>query len=108
MGSSMGYSSMSMDSRFGGGQPEMKTRPDNSTVLVKNLPYSLDWQTLKKHFQKVGDIRFAEIKMDGGKSAGWGLICFRKEEDAQRAINLMHRSKLEGREVIVRMYTGAN
>ena len=51
------------------------------------LPYSLDWQTLKKHFQQVGDVRFAEIKMEGGKSAGWGLICFRKEEDAQRAIS---------------------
>ena len=56
--------------------------------VIFQLPYSLDWQTLKKHFQQVGDVRFAEVKMDGGKSAGWGLICFRKEEDAQRAISM--------------------
>ena len=44
-------------------------------------------QMLNGLYVFLGDIRFAEIKMEGGKSAGWGLICFRKEEDAQRAIS---------------------
>lgn len=51
------------------------------------LPYSLDWQTLKSKFASVGEIRFAEIsKNDKGRSNGWGLVSFRREEDALVAV----------------------
>lgn len=83
---------------------DMKTRADRSTVIVKNLPYSIDWQTLKARFQSIGDIRFAEIsKNDKGKSNGWGLVSFRREDDAQLAVQKMNRSNLEGRDIVVKL-----
>jgi hypothetical protein len=38
-------------------------------------------------YLNTGDIRFAEIsKNDKGKSNGWGLVSFRREDDAQVAV----------------------
>ncbi|KAK3578291.1 hypothetical protein CHS0354_010495, partial [Potamilus streckersoni] len=70
------------------------------------LPYSYGWQTLKEKFREVGDVKFAEIKMEGGKSSGWGLVRFGNSDDAQRAVELMNRAKFDGREVDVRIYRG--
>lgn len=131
MGSSSGYNNMMDTSRssglsnYGGGNMssrmdfgrdmgrggtsgmqsgDMRTRADKSTVIVKNLPYSVDWQTLKSKFQSVGDIRFAEIsKNDKGRSNGWGLVSFRREEDAQVAVQTMNRKLIEGREMVVKL-----
>ncbi|KAL4227220.1 Myelin expression factor 2 [Mactra antiquata] len=113
-----GYGSQGMSSRMDFGRDtsrnntaslpssgsDMKTRADNTTVIVKNLPYSVDWQTLKSKFQPVGDIRFAEIsKNDKGKSNGWGLVSFRREEDAKVAVQRMNRASIEGRDIVVKL-----
>ncbi|KAH3836607.1 hypothetical protein DPMN_109978, partial [Dreissena polymorpha] len=98
--SRMNTGSSSMPSHAG----DMKTRADRSTVIVKNLPYSLDWQTLKSKFQGVGEIRFAEIsKNDRGRSNGWGLVSFRNEEDAQLAVQRMNRVNIDGRDIVVKL-----
>merc|ERR1719495_717265 len=89
----------SRDSRDDGGR--RMTRPDNCTVIVKNLPYSTTWQELKEHFRDAGDIRFAEIVMDKGKSAGYGYVRFGNENDCQRAIALKHRSRVDRRNIDV-------
>ena len=63
--------------------------------LVLQLPYSLDWQTLKSKFQNVGEIRFAEIsKNDKGRSNGWGLVSFRRESDALQAVRKYYTYKV--------------
>ncbi|XP_061172383.1 myelin expression factor 2-like isoform X1 [Saccostrea echinata] len=98
--SDRGGSSRGRDSR----DSDRSTRPDNCTVCVRNLPYSLKWQDLKEKFKAVADVRFAEIKMENGRSAGWGLVRFGNPDDAQRAISLMNRSRIDGREVDVKMY----
>lgn len=91
-----------MDRREEGGR--RTTRPDNCTVVVKNLPYSVNWQALKEHFRDVGDVKFAEIVMEKGKSTGVGYVRFSNESDAQRAINSKHRSRMERRNIDVGMY----
>lgn len=35
------------------------------------------------------DVKYAEIKMENGKSQGWGLVRFGSAEDAQRAICIL-------------------
>ncbi|WAR00434.1 MYEF2-like protein [Mya arenaria] len=75
------------------GQQDYTPRSDRTTVIVKNLPYSLDWQTLKQKFSGIGDIRFAEIsKNEQNRSNGWGLVSFRREEDAQMAVKCIMES----------------
>lgn len=39
----------------------------------------------------VGDVKFAEIKIEDGRSAGWGLVKFATPECAQRAISILSR-----------------
>lgn len=90
------------DARDDGGR--RITRPDNCTVVVKNLPYSVNWQALKEHFREAGDVKFAEIVMDKGRSTGVGYVRFSNEGDAQRAINLFHRSRLERRNIDVNLH----
>ncbi|BFZ01688.1 hypothetical protein BsWGS_04727 [Bradybaena similaris] len=78
-----------------------KTRADTCTIIVKNLPYSANWQALKEHFRDAGDVKFAEIVMDKGKSTGVGYVRFSNEADAHRAINLKNRSRMERRNIDV-------
>ena len=37
----------------------------------------------------VADVKFAEIKMENGKSQGWGLVRFGSADDAQQAICIL-------------------
>ncbi|XP_076465671.1 myelin expression factor 2-like [Babylonia areolata] len=82
------------------------TRPDNCTVQVKNLPYSVTWQDLRERFLEIGEVKYAEIKMEKGRSTGQGLVRFSTEDDAIRAINSMDRTRFEGRTIDVQMYRG--
>ncbi|KAK3098789.1 hypothetical protein FSP39_023120 [Pinctada imbricata] len=81
-----------------------QTRPDNCTVIVKNLPYAIKWQDLRDKFKEAGDVKFAEIKVENGRSQGWGLVRYGSPEDAQEAIDYFNRSKIEGREIDVKLY----
>jgi len=104
-----GYNDSGLASR-GGRRDERAgpraTRPDNCTVLVKNLPYAVTWQDLKERFQEIGEVKFAEIKLEKGRSTGQGLVRFSTEDDALRAINSMDQTRFEGRTIEVRMYRG--
>ncbi|XP_041364427.1 myelin expression factor 2-like isoform X1 [Gigantopelta aegis] len=80
------------------------TRPDNCTVIVKNLPYSFTWQTLKDRFQDVGKVKFAEIEKENGRSSGVGYVRFGNPGDAERAVTVMNRARMESREILVRPY----
>ena len=47
----------------------------------------MNWQDLKQRFTQCGDVKYAEIKMDNGRSKGFGTVKFHSEGDAQRAIS---------------------
>lgn len=76
---------------------------DNSTIFVKNLPYSFTWQNLVDKFGDCGDIKFAEIKMDNGRSRGCGIVQFLSSDSARRAISLMNGARVDGRQIEVRL-----
>ncbi|KAL5004487.1 hypothetical protein ScPMuIL_017943 [Solemya velum] len=109
MGSS-GFGSSDSMSRFDSGRGDRgsrgdrTTRPDDCIVMVKNLPYSTTWKDLKERFREVADVKYAEIKMEGGRSAGWGLVRYANPEDAQRAISMFHRTRFDGRDIEVKLY----
>ncbi|ESO01242.1 hypothetical protein HELRODRAFT_192266 [Helobdella robusta] len=72
---------------------------------VSNIPYDLRWQDLKDLFKdKVGsDVCYVEI-YEGidGKSTGAGVIEIKGRELADRAIELLHKTELKNRQIIVR------
>ena len=76
--------------------------PDCS-IFVRNLPFSVNWQDLKDRFRAVGDVRYAEIKQKDGKSMGCGVVRFGSKDEAMKAIELFDRTRIDGREIEVRM-----
>ncbi|XP_044047498.1 myelin expression factor 2 isoform X3 [Siniperca chuatsi] len=118
MGSSfdrIGMSGMDMNRGFGGyggGGPGhmgggMSDRSSGSKagcqIFVRNLSYDLTWQKLKEKFSHCGQVMFAEIKMENGKSKGCGTVRFDSPESADKACRMMNGTKINGREVDVRI-----
>uniref|UniRef100_A0A3Q4I3N7 Myelin expression factor 2 n=1 Tax=Neolamprologus brichardi TaxID=32507 RepID=A0A3Q4I3N7_NEOBR len=118
MGSSfdrLGMSGMDMNRGFGGyggGGPGhmgggMSDRGSGSKagcqIFVRNLSYDLTWQKLKDKFSHCGQVMFAEIKMENGKSKGCGTVRFDSPESAEKACRMMNGTKINGREVDVRI-----
>ncbi|CAB1442254.1 unnamed protein product [Pleuronectes platessa] len=112
----MGMSGMDMNRGFGGyggGGPShmggggMSDRGSGSKagcqIFVRNLSYDLTWQKLKEKFSLCGQVMFAEIKMEGGKSKGCGTVRFDSAESADQACRMMNGTKINGREVDVRI-----
>ncbi|KAK1891126.1 Myelin expression factor 2 [Dissostichus eleginoides] len=111
----MGMSGMDMNRAFGGyggGGPGhmgggMSDRGSGSKggcqIFARNLSYDLTWQKLKEKFSHCGQVMFAEIKMENGKSKGCGTVRFDSPESAEKACRLMNGTKINGREVDVRI-----
>ena len=77
-----------------------RTAPSVSdTVIVRNLPPTVSWQTLRDRFSEVGDVRYAELK-----GPGTALIRFGTERDAQRSVDMMNGSRFENRLIEVSFY----
>ncbi|KAG7468069.1 hypothetical protein MATL_G00138890 [Megalops atlanticus] len=106
IGSGMGSMGMDrMSSRYMGGG--MSDRGSGSKagcqIFVRNLSYDLTWQKLKEKFSHCGQVMFAEIKMENGKSKGCGTVRFDSPESAEQACRMMNGTKINGREVDVRI-----
>uniref|UniRef100_A0A1B0D2E3 RRM domain-containing protein n=1 Tax=Phlebotomus papatasi TaxID=29031 RepID=A0A1B0D2E3_PHLPP len=54
----------------------------SDTIVIKNLPPSCTWQTLRDKFRDIGEVKFAEIR---GQDTG--VVRFSKERDAELAIS---------------------
>uniref|UniRef100_M4AQK8 Myelin expression factor 2 n=1 Tax=Xiphophorus maculatus TaxID=8083 RepID=M4AQK8_XIPMA len=72
-------------------------------IFVRNLSYDLTWQKLKDKFSHCGQVLFAEIKMENGRSKGCGTVKFDSPETAEKACRMMNGTKINGREVDVRI-----
>ncbi|XP_072554405.1 myelin expression factor 2 [Paramormyrops kingsleyae] len=72
-------------------------------IFVRNLSYDVTWQQLKEKFRHCGQVMFAEIKMENGRSKGCGTVRFDSPESAEQACRLMNGTKINGREVDVRI-----
>lgn len=93
---------------------ELPSRRDDPAcqVYVGNLPYSLRWQDLKDHMKQAGQCLDARIlTVDGtdwGRSRGVGIVRYESEEEAQAAISQLNGSELQGRAIVVDVWTGSS
>lgn len=71
----------------------------SDTIIVKNLPPAATWQMLRDKFRECGDVKYAEMR---GKDIG--LVRFGSDWDAERAVHMMDRSRLEGRTIDVCLF----
>ncbi|KAK7152356.1 hypothetical protein R3I94_008627 [Phoxinus phoxinus] len=93
--------------QYGGHMGGMSDRGAGSKVgcqiFVRNLAYDLSWQKLKEKFSHCGQVMYAEIKMEGGRSKGCGTVRFDCAESAEKACRVMNGTRISGREVDVRI-----
>ncbi|CDW80438.1 single-stranded g-strand telomeric dna-binding protein [Stylonychia lemnae] len=72
-------------------------------VFVSNLSFDTTWKTLKDHMRKAGEVVRADVFMDDrGRSRGLGIVEYKSNSDATRAIKELHNSTLDGRVIFAR------
>mmetsp|Transcript_108755 Transcript_108755/g.307599 ORF Transcript_108755/g.307599 Transcript_108755/m.307599 type:complete len:241 (+) Transcript_108755:47-769(+) len=77
----------------------------NRRVFVGNLAYSVSWQELKDHMRAAGQVLHCDIIAEPGTalgSKGCGLVEFATPSAAQKAIEELTETKLNGRPIYVR------
>lgn len=58
-------------------------------IIIKNLPFKTDWRRLKEHVKaEVGDVKYANVVENGGRSAGFGYAEFGNERDMRTALQV--------------------
>lgn len=74
------------------------------TLYVGNLGFSVTEDELRSLFQEAGTVESATIGFNApsGKARGFGFVKMASEEDALRAISLLHGREYEGRRLNVR------
>ena len=72
-------------------------------LYVGNLPYSANQQTLQDAFSQCGTVDSVKLitDRDTGQSKGFGFVEMSSDAEAQKAIQELNGSSLEGREITV-------
>mmetsp|Transcript_33329 Transcript_33329/g.71410 ORF Transcript_33329/g.71410 Transcript_33329/m.71410 type:complete len:403 (-) Transcript_33329:316-1524(-) len=91
------------DKGYGKGGAAEFRGPVECRVYVGNLAYSVSWRELKDHMRQAGEVAFCDVMLEpSGRSRGCGLVAYKTAEDAQRAVDELHDSELNGRAIFVR------
>ena len=84
--------------------PRRHRSPSGTQVFVGNLHYSVTWQQLRDVFRAYGPVLGAYIpRTRDSRSRGYGFITFESSADAQRAIEKLHDTEMNGRRISVRL-----
>lgn len=72
-------------------------------LYVGNLPYSVDQHALEETFGKCGTVESANVIMnrDTGQSKGFGFVEMSSSAEAQKAIQEINGSSIDGRALTV-------
>ncbi|KAJ9607589.1 RNA recognition motif-containing protein [Cladophialophora chaetospira] len=69
-------------------EDEPHENKNDTTVFVRNLPYSTDDEALKDHFSTFGPVRYARVvyDQDTERPRGTAFVCFFNLEDAKACV----------------------
>jgi RNA recognition motif-containing protein len=72
-------------------------------LFVGGLPYQVTSDQLRDLFAAIGEVASAQVATDKftGRSRGFGFVEMPNDEDAEKAINQLNNSQLEGRSITV-------
>ena len=71
----------------------------SNKVYVGNLPFEITEDELKEIFAQIGSVASVRIITDAmtGRSKGFGFVEMENEEDANKAIEQLNGSEVQGR-----------
>ncbi|THU56050.1 hypothetical protein C4D60_Mb11t13180 [Musa balbisiana] len=72
---------------------------EEAKLFVGNLPYDMDSEKLAQLFEKAGVVEVAEVIYNRGtdQSRGFGFVFMSTIEEADKAVEMFHRSEISGR-----------
>ena len=72
-------------------------------IFIGSLPYSVKETNLKEIFEKYGEVSSATVITDkfSGRSKGFGFVEMDDDAAAQKAIDELNGSEMEGRTIVV-------
>ncbi|CAG0889181.1 unnamed protein product [Cyprideis torosa] len=76
--------------RFDQNRAERSSQFQGVNLYVKNLDDSIDDEKLRKEFESFGTITSAKVMLEGGRSRGFGFVCFSNPEEATKAVTEMN------------------
>merc|ERR1712203_648471 len=76
--------------KFDALKQERMQRYQGVNLYVKNLDDSVDDDRLRKEFAPFGTITSARVMCGGGRSKGFGFVCFSSPEEATKAVTEMN------------------
>ncbi|XP_072303958.1 polyadenylate-binding protein 1A-like [Eucyclogobius newberryi] len=76
--------------RFEQMKQDRMTRYQGVNLYVKNLDDGIDDERLRKEFSPFGTITSAKVMLEGGRSKGFGFVCFSSPEEATKAVTEMN------------------
>ena len=76
---------------------------NSNKLFVGGLPYSTTEETLKAHFEQVGEVVSVKIIVDKetGNSKGFGFVEMTTPEKAAEAIEKLNETEVDGRSIRV-------
>jgi RNA recognition motif-containing protein len=82
---------------------EGKPTPGNEKrVFVGNLPFFVNWATLKQVWWKYGNCRADLATDDKGRSKGYGIVTFQQKNSAYDCVRELHGQVFLGRRIMVK------
>lgn len=86
----------------GEGPKEFHENWQNTRVFVTNLSWDTTWEDLKDKMKEVGNVVYASVSCENGRSKGCGLVQFETVAEADAAISQLNGATFMGREIEVR------
>nr|NQU89261.1 RNA-binding protein [Bacteroidota bacterium] len=74
-------------------------------IFVANLNFKFQEEDLREAFEAYGEVDSARVITDRntGRSKGFGFVEMSNEDEAQRAIEGLNNSEVEGRNLVVKV-----
>jgi len=79
-------------------------RNQGVNLYIKNLDDTIDDERLRKEFTPFGAITSARVMLEGGRSKGFGFVCFSSPEEAMKAIREMNGRTIGSKTLYVTLF----
>lgn len=72
-------------------------------LFIGSLSYNTTDDTLKAHFEQIGEVESARVitDRDSGRSKGFGFVQYVNDDDNQKAVDQLNGKELDGRSINV-------
>ena len=75
----------------------------DQNLFVGSLAYATTDDSLKAHFEQIGEVESARVitDRDSGRSKGFGFVQYKNADDNQKAVDQLNGKELDGRAISV-------